>query len=61
MIPAGSGQINLATAAAGVVAGTISSILVKNGFVATIDRSMLLRETLASGSLVAVGTALWPS
>jgi uncharacterized membrane protein (DUF4010 family) len=55
VILAESGQIDLATAAAGVVAGTVSSILVKIGFVATIDRSLLPRVTIASGGLVAAG------
>jgi uncharacterized membrane protein (DUF4010 family) len=50
-----SGRIELTTAAAGVVVGTISSILVKIGFVATIDRSLLPRVTVASSGLIAAG------
>lgn len=50
-----SGQIELTTAAGGIVAGTVSSILVKIGFVATIDRSLLTRVTVASGGLIAAG------
>jgi uncharacterized membrane protein (DUF4010 family) len=50
-----SGQIELTTAAAGVVVGTISSILIKIGFVWTVDRSLIPRVTIASGGLIVGG------
>jgi uncharacterized membrane protein (DUF4010 family) len=54
-----SGQIDLTTAATGVVVGTIASILVKIGFIGTVDRSLIPRVTVASSGLIVAGlTAL---
>ena len=54
---ASAGQVPVQQAMWGVLAGTLSSILVKIGLAAVVDRSLLVPAMLWNGVLIAVGLA----
>jgi uncharacterized membrane protein (DUF4010 family) len=54
----GTGQITVDTAVAGVVAGTVASVLVKTAFAASITRDLVRPVLFWNFVLIAVGIAV---